>query len=887
MPLPANSTISLQGHSRPGEGVTTMPKFAMLVRMTEATLDALQNLTASDKMDFELGDKPGILIRDQFFPMRYDREKDNQELFIRTTMAARPNAPLKLNANVVGKFTVEKVLNNKIAQRVREATVTAKQQKNVSKAKRLEESSAMTNVAQKKDPSKKPAPQSTPTIVKSYASTAPNATTSTSGPSSAALPKEMATTYRQRLVHYLALGAATRQDVLKEFGGQEVDHDIRTGIMDILIAVAQQEQKHKGASASQDTKWELKPQSWLEVRPYQFSGYTENVRTKVARHAKNWLFALKIPDTDPVWEYMKFRAHGHGGASDAASSTPRATNGITSATAKAKAKGKEPKTKDPGMKSKSEVGARKAPVQVPLPTKSNIAPDRAPTPLHSAKGKEREVDTEKEEGELSASQTPPRIPAVPVDRRQPGSRPNGASTPSMKPPPIPASSQPSLPLKRTGPVDARGPKRAPPEPSERARAAPPIPPPVPAERNASTAVKKEVNQPKVRPSHPADEIPIPASRSSIQPEKERKIAKREREWEKESDRESLRIPRREKERESDRESLRVPRREKERESDRESLRVVRKEKERESDRESIRMRDRSRAPSDREVVTKRRDREYEVVKEKKLKEREQVSRPVAKSSAKRKTPDSSDEESSDWGYEDRSNIRKSSLKATKRDWEGAPAKTSASSSKPVKRESPPPKQRIKRETSPPPPAKTKVPADRRITVASSSVAKPLKKEPRADELSRPTTSKSLKKRRASYDYTSSSEDEAPEPKILKSMTKTVASSHPAPTKNGATASTSATPEVRPRKRKPAPKLSRRDQLRSRYNSKYTEYMAALQKLVAQKNKLKEALRNGSESASGDSDMDFDLPPLEEIQRVTEQHKRLHDELEEIRRSYMA
>ena len=39
-----------------------MPKFAMLVRMTEDTLDALQNLAASDKMDFEFGDKPvGIL----------------------------------------------------------------------------------------------------------------------------------------------------------------------------------------------------------------------------------------------------------------------------------------------------------------------------------------------------------------------------------------------------------------------------------------------------------------------------------------------------------------------------------------------------------------------------------------------------------------------------------------------------------------------------------------------------------------------------------------------------------------------------------------------------------------------------------------------------------
>ena len=58
MPLPPNSSISLQGHSRPGEGVTTMPKIAMVVRMTGETLDALQSLSGGDKMDFEFGDKP-------------------------------------------------------------------------------------------------------------------------------------------------------------------------------------------------------------------------------------------------------------------------------------------------------------------------------------------------------------------------------------------------------------------------------------------------------------------------------------------------------------------------------------------------------------------------------------------------------------------------------------------------------------------------------------------------------------------------------------------------------------------------------------------------------------------------------------------------------------
>ena len=54
MPLPPNSAITLQGHS----ALTSKPKVAMIVRMTEETLDALANLTATDRMDFEFGDRP-------------------------------------------------------------------------------------------------------------------------------------------------------------------------------------------------------------------------------------------------------------------------------------------------------------------------------------------------------------------------------------------------------------------------------------------------------------------------------------------------------------------------------------------------------------------------------------------------------------------------------------------------------------------------------------------------------------------------------------------------------------------------------------------------------------------------------------------------------------
>ncbi|KAL5523663.1 hypothetical protein ACEPAG_7836 [Sanghuangporus baumii] len=847
MPLPSNSSISLQGHSRPGEGVTTMPKIAMVVRMTEETLDALQSLSGADRMDFEFGDKPGIYVRDQCFPMRYDREKENQELFIRTTMPNRPNAPLRLNANVVGKFAVEKVLSNKISQRLHHATAAAQKQKAERKAKMMDAPPAVTPpVAQKPAPKRKAppksAPKSTPTIVKSYATTSPNPTASPNGSASVALPKDLATTYRQRLIHYLALGSATVQDIFKEFGGSEIDHNTRAGIMDLLHDVAEREEvSRKAASTTQLANWRLKPQTWLEVRPYQYSGYTDNVRTKVARTARTWFGSLKIPEDDPAWDHVKFRDSGHGNSGSNAQSGQRAMNGTTSAAAKAK----KAKATSADVKVKSEAAAPSPRPSASLPPKPSGVSMRASTPMRSAKGKEREGETEKEEGELSASQTPPRMSAIPAERRQPNSRPsNGASTPTMPPPPVPVSFQSqqlssSVAAKRTGPVDPRGLRRPPPEPSERARAAPPLPPPV--DRKPVVQVKKEVvaQTKKERASVSLSENGVATSSASSQSAKERdrELARRERERDKESDRESIR--------------------------------AARKERERESDRESIRGRDEERALK--EIA---RDRDQERPREKLKEKASAPSRAVAKTSTKRKPPsESSAEESSDWGYEDR---RRSSVKL-KRDRESIAAKSTSSSLRaPVAL-----KQKIKRETSPLPSTKVKsIPVERRVVSASSSKASStaVKKMPKVDGVSRSTSVKLHKRRRSSIDFTSSSEEEEErKPRNSVSTVKPTLTS-----KSSAAANITSTIPSKPR-----PALSKREQLRSRYQNIYGEYIMVFQKLVAHKNRVQAVLRHGSESPSGESDIDLnDMMPLDEVKELTARHQRLHDELEEIKKSYM-
>lgn len=55
MPLPTNSALALLPANRPGDALPSMPKHAMLVRMSSQTLDALD---AFPTVQFEFGDNP-------------------------------------------------------------------------------------------------------------------------------------------------------------------------------------------------------------------------------------------------------------------------------------------------------------------------------------------------------------------------------------------------------------------------------------------------------------------------------------------------------------------------------------------------------------------------------------------------------------------------------------------------------------------------------------------------------------------------------------------------------------------------------------------------------------------------------------------------------------
>lgn len=62
--------------------------------------------------------------------MRHSPEETIHELFLRASSASKKSAPLKLHANVVGKFTVERELADQLRDKIRESTQDAANQRN-------------------------------------------------------------------------------------------------------------------------------------------------------------------------------------------------------------------------------------------------------------------------------------------------------------------------------------------------------------------------------------------------------------------------------------------------------------------------------------------------------------------------------------------------------------------------------------------------------------------------------------------------------------------------------------------------------------------------------------------------------------------------------------
>ncbi|KAI6021534.1 hypothetical protein BKA83DRAFT_4283341 [Pisolithus microcarpus] len=311
MPLPDTGPLSL--HSGLGNAVQSKPKQAMIVRLSAETLEALEAFPNHPEMHFDFGDNPGIYIGETFYAMRAQQESSSHEIYLRTSSAAKPNAPLKLYANVIGKFMVERQLVAKVTDGVRQRTLEAKKAHSERQAILLEQPPIPT-------PATKHAKRKTPgsgTVIKK--AVAPVDQLRVPSTSSAPLrkvsplpqnpPSSRANAdVRRRLVHCLAIQPRLSDDAVRMVGGANISVQAREELLRLLEEVAEQTPVKKGDRSPRP--WTLKTQTWTEVRPYEWPKLTETERTNMARHARMALKALKIPESDPAWHNVRYRQPG-------------------------------------------------------------------------------------------------------------------------------------------------------------------------------------------------------------------------------------------------------------------------------------------------------------------------------------------------------------------------------------------------------------------------------------------------------------------------------------------------------------------------------------------------------------------------------------------------
>ena len=270
MPLPVaiNGTISLQGPTRQGDVPQPLTKRAMIIRMSEETLEALAAYPAHPPLQFEFGDTPvciphrapvsmlfnschfqGIHIASTFFPMRGVQESTPHELYLRSALASKVNAPLKLYADIAGKFTVERELNGKAESKVQQSTADAKKTKSERRIVLLDNPPALTSSTTKSKfsaPSKKRKPAVSAPIAATVkrvpiqaknegSSAARRQSPQQSLPSSQSspLPPEI----RSQMIHLLAKGPRSKEDVLTQVGGPDASDTLRVQLNELLVTV--------------------------------------------------------------------------------------------------------------------------------------------------------------------------------------------------------------------------------------------------------------------------------------------------------------------------------------------------------------------------------------------------------------------------------------------------------------------------------------------------------------------------------------------------------------------------------------------------------------------------------------------------------------------------
>ena len=166
--------------------------------------------------------------------MRYSKETTQSDLYLRTSSATKKNAPLKLYANVIGKFSVERELVDGLREKIRESTQDAANQRNsrttvfidtpdlpsASGKKRKEPPVSMFRKPLR--PSDKPKPAPVPVPVNKLPTVQRDAPISP---------------HRKHFLRLLALSKRTEEDIMNSLSTSERTPPSRREIQDLLEQV--------------------------------------------------------------------------------------------------------------------------------------------------------------------------------------------------------------------------------------------------------------------------------------------------------------------------------------------------------------------------------------------------------------------------------------------------------------------------------------------------------------------------------------------------------------------------------------------------------------------------------------------------------------------------
>ena len=174
--------------------------------------------------------------------MRSQQESSPHEIYLRTSTAAKPNVPLKLYANVIGKLIVEHQLGKKITDGVRQRTIEAKKAHSERQAILLDQPLIPASGSK---PPKRKTPGSGTVVKKSTAPTDQlRASSSSTAPARKVSPlphnppSSRNADVRRRLVHCLATQARLADEAIRMVGGANISVPAREDLLRLLEDVS-------------------------------------------------------------------------------------------------------------------------------------------------------------------------------------------------------------------------------------------------------------------------------------------------------------------------------------------------------------------------------------------------------------------------------------------------------------------------------------------------------------------------------------------------------------------------------------------------------------------------------------------------------------------------